>query len=271
MVENSQDRLRSIVNIPDLIDRKDLEIVPTDSPHFEEKNVDYDEAMIIALEKRPDLEAVRTELKTREFNVHYARNQLLPELNLSASYWSPGISGDRLIYQDNNALTGIVIETIPGAPADALKDAFKFRYDNWTVGLTLSIPLSTALTRADFAISKANLRQARLRMQDQERQLALDLKTAIRAVETGYKRILAYSSARELAEKKLEAETEKLRVGKSTNYLLLQYQRDLADARTIELKAMVDYTLALADLDRVMGMTFEAKNITLLGMNPDRG
>ena len=81
----------------------------------------------------------------------------------------------------------------------------------------------------------------------------IEVKTALRAVETGYKRILAYTSARELAEKKLEAESEKLKVGKSTSYLLLQYQRDLADARTTELKAKVDYTLSLANLGFRMG------------------
>jgi outer membrane protein TolC len=58
-------------------------------------------------------------------------------------------------------------------------------------------------------------------------------------------------------------------VGKSTNYLLLQYQRDLADARTTELKAIVDYTLALSDLDRVMGLTFEAKNIAFTSVLSD--
>ncbi|MBU4255000.1 MAG: TolC family protein, partial [Acidobacteria bacterium] len=150
-----------------------------------------------------------------------------------------------------------------------LKDAFNFKYDNWSIALTLDIPLKTALTRADYSIARAGLRQVRLRMENMERELEFELQTAIRAVDTGFKRILAYTSARELAEKKLEAESEKLRVGKSTNYLLLQYQRDLADARTTELKAMVDYTLALSDLDRVMGLTFEAKNIAFTSVLSD--
>jgi len=261
MVDNSRDRLRSIINMPELLENKDLKIVPTDDPHYEEQAFDYDTALAVAMEKRPELEALRANLKTRRLNVKYAGNQLLPELNLTASYWSPGISGDRILYQDNNALTGIIIGTVPGPASDALKDAFGFKYNNWNIGLTLDIPLSTALSRADFVIARANLRQALLRMEDMERELGLELQTALREVETGYKRILAYASALELARKKLEAETEKLSVGKSTNYLLLQFQRDLADARTTELKAKIDYTLALADLDRVMGTTFEAKNI----------
>jgi outer membrane protein TolC len=113
------------------------------------------------------------------------------------------------------------------------------------------------------------LKQADLRLRDQERQVVLEIKTAIRAVQTGYKRVQAYTAARELAEKKLGAEAEKFKVGKSTNYLLLQYQRDLADARSIELKAVVDYTLSLAFLDKAMGTILETKNIKFsdIGLN----
>lgn len=269
MVGNSRDRLRSIVNMPEFQGKKDLVIEPTDNPRFEPRSVKFEEAFAVALARRPDLEALRSDMKNREFNVRFAGNQLLPELNLTASYWSPGISGNRILYLDGNALTGVVVGNIPGASTDALKDAFNFKYDNWSIALTLDIPLKTALSRADFAIARAGLRQTRLRMENMEKELEFELLTAIRAVDTGFKRILAYTSARELAEKKLEAESEKLRVGKSTNYLLLQYQRDLADARTTELKAMVDYTLALSDLDRVMGLTFEAKNIAFSSVLSD--
>lgn len=263
MVRNSEDRLKSILNMPELEEKGMTEIVPTDKPDFEEHPLDYEEALAVALKKRPDLQASRVNMETRRLDVTYARNQLLPELNLTASYWSPGISGDRILYLDGNAFSGVVIGTVPGASSDALKDAMNFKYNNWNVAVTLDIPLNTALTRADYRLSRARLKQAAYRMEDQEREVVIEIKTALRAVETGYKRRLAYTSARELAEKKLEAEGEKLTVGKSTNYLLLQYQRDLADARTTELKAMVDYTLALANLDRVMGTTLETKNINV--------
>jgi len=263
MVKNGEDRLKSILNMPELEEKGLTEIFPTDQPHFEERSLNYEEALAIAMEKRPDLRASRVNMDTRQLDVSYAANQLLPELNLTASYWSPGISGDRIEYLDGNAFSGVVIGTTPGSANNALQDAVHFKYSNWTVALTLDLPLNTALTRADHRLAKARLKQAEYRLEDQEREVVIEIKTALRAVETGYKRILAYKSARELAEKKLEAESEKLSVGKSTNYLLLQYQRDLADARTTELKAMVDYTLSLANLDRAMGMTLEAKNINI--------
>ena len=98
-----------------------------------------------------------------------------------------------------------------------------------------------------------------LRLKDQEQQIFLEIKTAVRAVQTNFKRAQAYKIASELAEKKLEGEEEKLRVGISNSYFVLQYQRDLATAQTQELRAIVDYLLSLAFLSKASGISLEDK------------
>ncbi len=261
MVKNNQDRLKTILNLPIFEEGEPTEIIPSDTPVFEQKTISIEEALATALANRPDLKAMMIDLETREFNVSYAKNQLLPSLNLQASYWSPGISGTQILYLDGNPLTRVVVGTVQGAATDALKDAFKFRYSNWSIGLTLDIPLNTVLTRAQYTEAKLALEQAQLRLKDQEQQIFLEIKTAVRDVEINYERVQAYSAARELAAKKLEAEQEKFKVGKSTNFFILQYQNDLADARSAELRSMVDYILSLANLDRALGTTFKTKNI----------
>ncbi len=94
-------------------------------------------------------------------------------------------------------------------------------------------------------------------MKNQEQQIFLEIRTAVRTVETNYLRIQAYRIARENAAKKLEAEQEKLKVGLSTNYFILQYQRDLATALTNELKSIVDYNVSMAGLLRAQGKGLE--------------
>ncbi|MGB9906520.1 MAG: TolC family protein [Candidatus Saccharicenans sp.] len=268
MVRNAEDQLRFIINLPaERADAKNVQLVPTDSPTIEKREVDYEEALNTAIMKRPDLQALRVDLRAREFNLDYAENQLLPDLRLQASYWSPGISGDQILYLDNNPYTGVIIGKIPGKKSDALRDALDFKYQNWSVGLTLSLPVSNLLTRSYFAQASLDLKQARLRIKNQEQQLDLEISTAVRAVETNYQRALAYKAARELAQKKLEAEQEKFKVGMSTNYLVLQYQRDLANALTMELKALIDYNVSLANLDRVMGIGRERRQVSVI--NPD--
>lgn len=262
VLKDSEDRLKTIINLAAGEEGAELAtIIPLDKPAYEKKEVTLEEALQNAMESRPDLNATRIDLKNKELNLSYSRNQLLPNLSLNASYWSPGITGDQILYLNDNAFSGVIIGTIQGDPSDALKDAFNFKYNNWSAAITLDIPLNTLLSRADYAQARVNLDQAMLRLKNQEQQLFLEIKNAVRAVQTDYKRVQAYKVARELAEKTLEAEEEKLKVGITTPFFVLQYQTDLATAQTNELKAMVDYNLSLARLNRAMGVSLKVKNI----------
>jgi outer membrane protein TolC len=267
MVKNSDDLLKTIINLAAEEEDVDVEIIPMDKPTYEKREVSLEEALRIALENRPDLRAGKIDVKSKKINLSYAKNQLLPDLSLRASYWSPGVSGTQLLYLDDNPLTGIVINEIPGRSSEALKDALKFKYKNWFVGVTLSIPLNTFLSRAEYAQARTDLKQALLRLENQEQQIFLEIKTAVRTVQTNYKRVEAYRVARELAEKKLEAEEKKFKVGLTTNYIVLQYQRDLADAQSAELRAIVDYNLSLARLDKALGVTLKNRNIKIAELN----
>jgi outer membrane protein TolC len=267
MVKNSDDLLKTIINLAAEEEDKDVEVTPVDKPTYEKREVTLEEALRIALENRPDLRASEIDIKSKEINLSYAKNQLLPDLSFRAAYWSPGISGTQLLYLDNDPFSGVVIDTISGKSSDALKDTFRFRYKNWFVGVTLSIPLKTFLSRAEYAQAKTDLDQSILKLKDQEQQVFLEIKTAVRAVQTDFKRVEAYKVARELAEEKLEAEEKKFKVGLTTNYIVLQYQRDLADAQSAELRAVIDYNLSLARLDKALGMTLKNRNIKIAELN----
>ncbi len=254
MVKNNEDLLKTIINLPAELDNAEaVRIVPSDSPSVIREDIGLEKALQAAMQNRPDLQATRIDKGNKELNLSYARNQLFPDLRLQASYWSPGVSGDRVLYEGGNALTGKIIGKIPGESSDAFKDVLDFKYKNWSVGLTLSFPLNNLLSRAFYAQAKLNLEQANLRIKNQEQQIFLEVKTAVRAVQTNYQRVEAYRAARELAQKKLEAEEEKFKVGLSTNYFILQYQRDLANAQIMELRAIVDYNISLAYLSRAQG------------------
>lgn len=260
-VKNNEDRLRTIINLPEDEMKLALPIKPLDMPRFETREVNLEEALLAAMQNRPELRSLKIDLRNQDLNVSYAKNQLLPRLNLTASYWSPGISGDRVIYAD--PFSDEIIDTIPGGPSGALKDAFGFRYNNWSVGLTLDIPLNTVFSRAAYAQAQLNMEQAMLRLKNQEQLIYLEIRNAVRAVQADYQKVQAYRVARELAEKKLQAEEEKLRVGLSTNFIVLTYQRDLSNARISELRAIVDYNISLANMEKAMGTSLKTKNISI--------
>src|SRR5437867_2342028 len=71
------------------------------------------------------------------------------------------------------------------------------------------------------------------------------------------------NKARELSERRLEAEQKKFDLGASTIRFVLEEQRNVAQAQTDELQAIVNYTKALVDIDRAMGMTLKKNNIEI--------
>jgi outer membrane protein TolC len=63
-------------------------------------------------------------------------------------------------------------------------------------------------------------------------------------------------------EKRLEAETQRYSLGLVPgSEWLFEYQRRLAAAKTQELKAIIDYKISLAKLERAQGTSLKAKNI----------
>ena len=261
-VEMRADQLKVLLNLAGERGQEVETLLPRDKPTFEEKRFDLEEALALAIQNRTDLAISRIGIKNQELNLSYARNQALPDLNLSAAFSSPGIDGTQLIY-DGNPILGNVIDTIPGGISGALKQTANFKYPNWNLGLTLSVPLANVFSNAGLAQAKLNMRQAMLELESQKQQVYLEIKNAVRSVDANFKRILAYTTARELAEQKLAAEEEKRRVGLSTNYMVLQMQRDLASARISELNAIIAYNVSLASLERSMGTNLKSRNITL--------
>ena len=64
-----------------------------------------------------------------------------------------------------------------------------------------------------------------------------------------------------MAEKRLQAEQERLKVGLSTTRFVLDFQRDLATAQGNELRATVDYNKSLSNLARNKATTLERYNL----------
>jgi outer membrane protein TolC len=263
LIKRREDLLKYHLNMSAVQEITRKSIVPMDRPDFVKKAITFGEAWQVAQVKRADLRAKRKNIANNEFLMSVAKNKMLPGLDLSFSYWSPGISGDRILYRDDNPFLGIEIGKEPGGVGNAIGDALKFKNNNWNVALTLTLPLSNLTTRAEYVKSRMELEKSQLEMEDNEKFAMLDVNDAVREVETQIKRVEAYRLARELAQKRLEAEQKKLDVGLTTNYFVLTYQDELASARSIEIKSLMDYILALARLDRAMGTSLESWNVRL--------
>ena len=113
LLENSRDELYSTINLGAEKEGAGIVILPGDDPRSEERTVDMQESLRLALANRPDYLNSGIALKSKNLELGYAKNQLLPALNLNLQYWSPGLSGTRIEYRDDNPLTGEVIGVHP--------------------------------------------------------------------------------------------------------------------------------------------------------------
>jgi outer membrane protein TolC len=227
-----------------------LHIVSTERPTAEPMPVDLDAAIKVALAERTDLVAQRLSLENAEYGVRFTKNQKLPQLDLFAAYGSSGIGGTQIIRNPDDPL-GPPIGTIPGGYNDALSSVFGRDLPTWSVGVNVSYPILNKQNSAAAARARLLRDQSEAILRRAELQVASEVRTAGRNVETNFKRVESTRAARVLAERRLDAEEKKFAAGLSTNFLVTQAQRDLAVAQVAQLRAVADYSESVVQFERV--------------------
>ncbi len=161
---------------------------------------------------------------------------------------SQGIGGTSF---RREGLGGSIIDTIPGGFNDAFGLLTDRDYPNWNVQFNISYNLFGSPADAQHARARVQRNQSQARLRALELQVATEVTNAALSVQSNLKRVEAAVAARELAEKRLEAEQSKFEVGMSTNFFVVQAQRDLRDAQNVELRALADYRKSLVVFERV--------------------
>ncbi len=254
-IEQAEDNLKKMLNIVDFEKNWDYKIEPVDIPKTEVNFTipNINEAIEIAKNNNPVLKQQKFNFKNKEINLKVAKNQMLPTLDLQASYWTTGLSGDRILYENNDFFRGEIIGIIKGDPTDSLKDALKSIYNNWSVSLNLKIPLSNSALKAQYASAKIQYDKSLLQIKTTEQSVIQEIRNAIREVESSLKMVHATRIARELAKSKLDAEIKKLETGLSTNYQVIQYQKDYEQSKSSEVKAIIDLNIAVLKFKKAIG------------------
>ncbi|GMR24443.1 MAG: TolC family protein [Acidobacteriota bacterium] len=256
----TEDTLKRLINDPGSLDFWSNSYAPIDQATIEEIDVDVDEAVRIALSRRPILEQTRVELETRNYNVRFAKNQLMPQLDVVGSLAFSGIGGTQLVRENFAAPPNLII---PGGYGDSIDQVFGGDFRDWSLGLNISYPLGNSQAEAQHAQAQVAARQQRALISSNEILIAQEVRTAARAVDTNRRRIDATRVAQELAERRLEAEQKKFEVGMSTSFLIVQAQRDLSQADANDLRALIDYVKAVTAFERAKGTILDDSNIAV--------
>ena len=241
-IRDQEDQLRRLLNPSEEDLRQDVRVTPLDQPIVTLEPISLQEAIDTAIEQRPEIVQAKKNMETSDLNTKFAKNQILPTLSFQGTMGMAGLGKD---YGDsvNRNLSG--------------------DYYNYGAGLVLSYPLGNRSAWSTYNKRQLEAKNAEAFLMSVRQQVIVGVREAVRRVQTDFKRIETTRSARIMAEKQLQAEQERLKVGLSTTRFVLDFQRDLATAQGNELRATVDYNQSLSNLTRHKATTLDRYNLQL--------
>jgi outer membrane protein TolC len=134
---------------------------------------------------------------------------------------------------------------------------------NWNAGVTVSVPWEMKANRALYRQALDNVHSQEIAYDQADQNLMVQVRAAVRAVETGKASVRSSAEETQYAEKAYELQKAEFDAGLATSYLVLQAQNTLETARVSELQAKVSLLLAIADLRFLEGSSLQLYRINL--------
>ena len=255
-VRNAEDSLRALLHL-DPADW-DRPIIPDDRVGYTPLEIDAQQAVARALDLRPEMHELQLTTETRRVQYSYARNQTRPQVDLSLLYRTAGIAGPAL-----------AIDPFSGQPTNlqstnyptAIQQVVEGTFPTWSVGFTIGVPITNIGARAEAKRAELDLAQSKTDEEQTRQNIAVQVRAAVRLIDTAAKDITATRAARDAAEKNLDAERKRYENGMTTNFQVLQIQGQLSDARARELNALVTYNKAVTAYHAAVGDLLDVRNI----------
>jgi len=263
-VRDAEDRLRALMNLP--AGDWDRPIVPTDNVGYTPMTISTDTAVAQALTLRPEVRENQLTTATRRIEYLYARNQVRPRVDASATIGAAGLAGTALA---TDPITGQPTGLRSTAYPRAIRQIIAGDFPSWSVGVSVAVPILNIGARAEAKRAQLDFEQSKA-TEDQTRQnIQVDVRKAVRDIDTAAKEIGASRTAREAAEQNVDAERKRYENGMTTNFNVLQIQQQLSDARVRELQALVGYNKAVANYHRAVGDLLDVRSIKVEDDTPE--
>lgn len=243
-------------------------ILPTDRIKIPdvEKIQPIQDLVSSGLDNRPELQQGRLQLENQKIALTGTRNMMLPTLSAFADVRNSALSGDPNSLPSPGNTLPFASNQNPffiGGYGNVLGQLFSRNFPNYSVGVTLSIPLRNRSAQANYATAAVTLRQSQLSVQKLINQIHVDVQNALITVEQARAQYAAAVKSRILQEQTLDAEQKKFAVGASTPFLVIQAQRDLSTAAGAEVVAEATYIQARLQLDVATGRVLDVYNIEI--------
>jgi outer membrane protein TolC len=264
-LKQAEDAFRRVIgaDLDPYIRALDLDLTEPVEPRGDLLTLDIQQAYQQALERRPELEALRQQIDNDETTIRLAHNHLLPDLSLSAFYTSNGISGNSY----NIAATPPTLISTGGF-VDTLSQMRGFDFPSYGFTVQLRLPIRNRAAQADLGEAMVSRRRDLYLQRQEGQQLWQEVKNAVHQVEQAELSIAAAKVSRDLAQKTLEAEQRKYELGASQIFFVLDAQTQLAQAELSLVQAQIGYQQAVAGVEHATGTLLENHKVKIEDVAP---
>ena len=232
-VQVEMDQLKFLLNWSDVTIDSEVELIPLETPKTVVEDVDEVEAIVTALENRPEFAKAKYVVDISEIRQELARHEKLPELDALARY-------------SFNSHGSNISDSIDSTQWDDK--------NSWVVGLEFKWPIGNNAAKARYRKRLSEHKQARSEVQRVIDRIRMEVKQAIYKIKLAKDDIEATRRAKVAGEMVVEGETARFELGQVTNEELLRAQDLLAGARQNNIRAIANYNIALSELARAQGV-----------------
>jgi len=264
-LKQAEDAFRRVIgaDLDPYIRALDLDLTEPVEPRGELLTLDIQQAYQQALERRPELEALRQQLDNDETTIRLAHNHLLPDLSLSAFYTTNGLGGNAY---DLTTTPPTLLGT--GGFGDSLSQMRSFDFPSYGFTVQLRLPIRNRAAQADLGEAMVSRRRDLYLRRQEGQQLWQEVKNAVHQVEQAELSIAAAKVSRDLAQKTLEAEQRKYELGASQIFFVLDAQTQLAQAELSLVQSEIGYQVAVAGVEHATGTLLENHKVKIEDVAP---
>lgn len=201
------------------------------------EEISADQSLRTALEKRDDLRMRRVMADREGVQLAYSKNQMLPRIDLVASY---GLNG--LAFSANDAYLYSSMRDFP----------------TWSIGFQMNFPLGeNRQAKADIVVARLRQEEALLSLHALEVAISNDIDTSVGLLASAAERWAQMREAAEREQQQLELERKRLSAGRSGMREILFREERALNARFAVVEQQVAYARAEALLQAAQGTLLE--------------
>jgi outer membrane protein len=304
-IQRAENALKTLMLQPSSSEQWQAELIPVEAPQVDSNvPLPLEDAVRLARVNRPEMQQFKLRSEINQVDAEFFRNQTKPQIDLVANYGTIGLAGtartetnffqasNDLLYSGlNNIINRVNLlgpnqQPLPlfptstggsgipgfliGSYGQSLANLFKNDFRTFRVGVNINLPLRNRTAQANLGHALAEGRQIEAQRQKLEQVIEVEVRNSLQAVETAKKRVEAGKNSRVNAELQYASEQRKFDAGQSTNFLVLDRQNALSSARGRELRALTDYTKAVAELQRALSTTLTSNSVEIQSAIPNQ-